>query len=130
MRLEWTRAVAILSLTLLTVACGSPPQPEIDAANAALTKARGSQAAQYASGAMTAAEQSKEALDAELAAQEQKWVRSYDRARELAVATTTAAERSACRRSSTTSSNTWRQHSAPAVARDEPAGRPSGRGPR
>jgi protein TonB len=95
MRLEWTRAVAILSLTLLTVACGSPPQPEIDAANAALTKARGSQAAQYASGAMTAAEQSKEALDAELAAQEQKWVRSYDRARELAVATTTAAEKAA-----------------------------------
>ena len=93
MRLEWTRARAILSVTVLVSGCGSPPQPEINAANAALEKARSSQATQYAGGAMREAETSKAALDTELKAQEQKWVKSYDRARELAAATTAAAER-------------------------------------
>ncbi|HVG85738.1 MAG TPA: TonB family protein [Vicinamibacterales bacterium] len=93
MRLEWTRAMAILSVTVLVSGCGSPPQPEINAANAALEKARSSQATQYAGGAMREAETSKAALDTELKVQEQKWVKSYDRARELAAATTAAAER-------------------------------------
>ena len=111
MRLEWTRAIAILSVTVLASACSAPPQPEIDAANAALAKARGSQAAQYAGGAMRDAEQSKAALDSELSAQEQKWMKSYDRARELAAATTAAAERA------TTEAGTARE----AAARKEAA---------
>lgn len=93
MRLDWTRAIAILSLTVLATACGSPPQPEVDAANTALQRARDSQAQQYASDALQQAEQSKAALDAELAAQQQNWVKSYDRARELAAETTAAAQR-------------------------------------
>lgn len=95
MRLEWTRGVAILSLTVLAAACGAPPQPEIDAANAAIEKARSNDAAQYASAAFREAEQSKAALDSELSAQQQNWMKSYDRARELAAATTATAERAA-----------------------------------
>jgi TonB family protein len=93
MRLEWTRALAILSVTVMAWGCSQPPQPEIDAANAAVEKARGSQAGKYAGDALRQAEESKAALDAELKAQDEKWIKSYDRARELATATTSAAER-------------------------------------
>jgi protein TonB len=93
MRLEWTRAFAILSVTVMVWGCSQPPQPEIAAADAAIEKARGSQAGKYASDALRQAEESKAALDAELKAQDEKWIKSYDRARELASATTTAAER-------------------------------------
>ena len=93
MRLEWTRALAILSVTVLAWGCSQPPQPEINAADAAIEKARGSQAGKYAGDALRQAEESKAALDAELKAQDEKWIKSYDRARELATATTSAAER-------------------------------------
>jgi TonB family protein len=95
MQLEWTRAIAILSVTVLASACSAPPQPEIDAATAAIERARGNQAPKYAGTAMRQAEESKAELDNELKAQEQKWVKSYDRARELASNTTAAAERAA-----------------------------------
>ena len=78
MRLEWTRAIAILSVTVLASACSAPPQPEIDAATAAIEKARSNQAAKYAGTAMRQAEESKAELDNELKVQEQKWVKSYD----------------------------------------------------
>lgn len=95
MRLEWTRASAMLFVTVLAAGCGAPPQPEIDAANAAIERARGNQASQYASDALKEAEQAKAALDSELNAQQQNWVKSYDRARELAATATAAAERAA-----------------------------------
>jgi TonB family protein len=116
MRLEWTRAAAILALTVATWGCNRPPQPEIDAANAAVDKARASQASQYAGSAMKEAEQSKAELDAELKAQNEKWLKSYDRARELASATTAAAERASTEAASVREAAAKKAAAAKAVA--------------
>jgi TonB family protein len=93
MRFDWTRGLALASVAAITWGCNQAPQPEIDAANTALERARGTQAAQYAGGPMREAEQSKAALDSELQAQSEAWVKSYDRARELALETKASAER-------------------------------------
>ena len=86
MRLEWTRAIAILSVTVLVSALQRTTPAGDRRRQCRAGKARSSQATRYAGGAMREAEQSKAALDSELKAQEQKWVKSYDRARELASA--------------------------------------------
>jgi TonB family protein len=93
MQFDWTRGLALASVAAITWGCSQPPQPEIDAANTALERARGIQAGYYASGSMSDAEQSKAALDSEMQAQSEAWVKSYDRARDLALETKTAAER-------------------------------------
>lgn len=93
MRFDFTRGLAIASVAALTWGCNQAPRPEIDAANTAIERARGSQAPRYAGDAMREAEQAKAALDSELEAQSQAWVKSYDRARELALETKAAAER-------------------------------------
>lgn len=92
MRGNWTRNLALAGVAAVTWGCNMPPQPEIDAANTALDRARGSQADRYAGKAMTEAEQAKSALDNELQAQDQAWFKSYDRARELAIDVKRAAD--------------------------------------
>lgn len=93
MRFDWTRGVAVAAVTAMAWGCKQAPRPEIDAANTAMERAIGSQAPQYAANAMREAEQAKAELASELQAQSQAWVKSYDRARELALETKAAAER-------------------------------------
>ena len=68
MRFDATRALAIAAIAAMTWGCNQAPQPEIDAANTAIERARGSQAPQYAGNSMREAEQAKTALDAEMTA--------------------------------------------------------------
>ena len=78
-------------LTFAT-ACGTRPATEIDAAKAALDRASAS-AAQYAPESLKAAQDANADLDAELAAQDARWIKSYDRARDLATSARLASEK-------------------------------------
>lgn len=77
----WTLALGFaLSLT----ACAAPPSADVDAAKAAVDKAVSERADQYAGESLKAAQNAQAALESELKAQEGKFIKSYDRARELA----------------------------------------------
>jgi TonB family protein len=65
----------------------------VDAAKASVDKAANSGARQYATDSLKSAEDARAALDAELKAQEGKWVKSYDKTRELAAAAKAAADK-------------------------------------
>jgi hypothetical protein len=80
-------------LALGLVACASPPQQEIDAANQALETAKTAGAETYAKESYAAAQQAKDALDAELQAQDGKLFKSYTSARELATQAADAARK-------------------------------------
>jgi TonB family protein len=86
------RLSAILLVLACATACGTRPTAEIDAAKAALDNASAT-AGQYAAESLKAAQDSHAALDAELAAQDAKWIKSYDRARELATSARLASEK-------------------------------------
>ena len=86
---------AIVLVLTVTAACGSAPTADVEAARAARDKARAANAAQYAPESLAAAESAHTALDAELAAQDAKWMKSYDRARELATTARTASDKAA-----------------------------------
>ena len=68
---------------------------EVDAARAAVDRAAADRGGQYAAESLRAAQDARSALDAELKAQEAKWVKSYDRTRELAAAAKAAGDRAA-----------------------------------
>jgi TonB family protein len=86
------RLSVILLVLAFATACGTRPAAEIDAAKAALDNASAT-AGRYAPESLKAAQDSNAALDAELVAQDAKWIKSYDRARELAAATRLASEK-------------------------------------
>jgi TonB family protein len=88
------RAIA-LGLAITVTGCASPPNADVDAAKAALDRAVTDRAGQYAAESLKAAQDARAALDAELKAQEGKWVKSYDKTRELAVAAKSAADKAA-----------------------------------
>jgi len=90
-RIGW---IGVLGLVL--AACSQVPTVDVDAAKHALDEARTAQAAEYAPQAWTAAQDADAKLEAELDAQSQRWsaLRSYTVARQLAVDTKSAAERS------------------------------------
>jgi len=88
------RAIA-LGLALTVAGCAAPPAAEVDAAKAAVDKAVTDRADQYAAESLKAAQEAQAALDAELAAQQAKWFKSYDRAKELAVAAKAAGDKAA-----------------------------------
>ena len=91
-----TRCGAIaLGLAITVAGCASPPNADVDAAKAALDKAAADRADQYAADSLKAAQDAKAALDAELKAQEGKWVKSYDKTKELAIAAKAAADKAA-----------------------------------
>ena len=94
MKRSWF-GVAVLAVALVTVlACGKPPQEDIDTAKAALDDAKNSQADKWAAAEYQAAESSMSAAQAELDAQAQKWFKSYDKAKELLSTAKADAEKS------------------------------------
>ena len=90
------RAIALcLALAIAAAGCGAPPAAEVDAAKAAVDTAVTNGADQYAAESLKAAQDARAALDAELAAQEAKWFKSYDRTRDLSVAAKAAGDKAA-----------------------------------
>jgi hypothetical protein len=86
--------VAVLLMLIFPLAgCGAPPTAEADAARQSMASASGAGADKYAAASFKEAQTAQAALDAELKAQEEKFIKSYDRARELAVAAKTAADK-------------------------------------
>jgi TonB family protein len=77
----WAVAVGVV---MMVVGCGAPPDDDIAAARAALQKATAERAGQYAGESMKAAEEAQTALDAELKAQSDQWLKSYERTAALA----------------------------------------------
>jgi len=88
------RAIA-LGLAITVTGCASPPNADVDAAKAALDRAVTDRAGQYAAESLRVAQDARAALDAELKAQEGKWVKSYDKTKELAVAAKAAGDKAA-----------------------------------
>ena len=85
--------VVLPMLIFLFAGCGAPPTAEADAARQSIASASSAGADKYAAASLTEAQAAEAALDAELKAQEGKFIKSYDRARELAVAAKTAADK-------------------------------------
>jgi protein TonB len=81
------------ALAIAASGCSPRPNAEVDAANAAVDKAASQDAGRYASTSLKSAEDARAALGAELKAQDGKWVKSYDKAKELAVATKEAGDK-------------------------------------
>ena len=90
-----TTVFAVLMCTFTFAACSSPPTAEMDAARSSLASATKADASKHASQSLKEAEAAQAALDAELRAQDAKWIKSYGRARELAVAAKAAADKAA-----------------------------------
>jgi protein TonB len=89
------RLSALVLVLGVSTACGTRPTAQIDAAHGARDRAAGANAAQYAPDSQQAADQAHAALAAELAAQDARWFKSYDRARELAARARWASEKAA-----------------------------------
>jgi TonB family protein len=88
------RAIA-LGLAITVTGCASPPNADVDAAQAALDKAATDRADQYAAESLKAAQDARAALDVELKAQEGNWLKSYDKTKELAAAAKAAGDKAA-----------------------------------
>ena len=87
-------AIALV-LAMTVTGCASPPSAEVDAAKAAVDKAATDRAGEYAAESLQAANDARAALDAELKAQESKWIKSYDKTKELAGAAKAAGDKAA-----------------------------------
>lgn len=81
-RLKLIPFVAALVL-LVIVGCAKAPQEAVDATKAELDKAAEAQADMWASSEYQAAKQAMDAAQAEIDAQNQKWLKNYDKATEL-----------------------------------------------
>ena len=88
------RTIAV-GLAVITVGCASPPSADVDAANAAVDKASSQGGGRYAAASLKSAQDARAALDAELKVQEGKWLKSYDKAKELAVTAKVAGDKAA-----------------------------------
>jgi TonB family protein len=88
------RAIAF-GLALMATGCASPPNADVDAAKSAVDKAGDQGASRYAPESLKSAQDARAALDAELKAQDGKWLKSYDKAKELAVAAKAAGDKAA-----------------------------------
>ncbi len=84
-----------LCLAITVAGCSSPPKADVEAAQAALDKATAEHADQYAADSLKAAQDARAALDAELKVQESKWIKSYDKAKELAAGAKAAGDKAA-----------------------------------
>ena len=82
-----------LGLALTVSGCAAPPSADVDAARASVDKAVTGGAGQYASESLKAAQDARAALDAELAVQDGKWFKSYDKTKELAAAAKAAGDK-------------------------------------
>ena len=88
------RAIA-LGLAVTVAGCAAPPSTEVDAAKASVNSAATGGADKYAPDSLKAAQEAQTALDAELKAQDAKWVKSYDKTKELAAAAKVAGDKAA-----------------------------------
>jgi TonB family protein len=95
MRVTFGFRAIVLCLAITVTGCATPPSADVDAAKAAVDKAATDRADRYAAESLKAAQDARAALDAELKAQEGKWLKSYDRTRELAVAAKAAGDKAA-----------------------------------
>lgn len=95
MRTRFGILTLVLGLAVTMVGCGAAPTADVDAAKTAITNATTAGAADYAASSLKAAEDAQAALDAELKAQDGKWFKSYDKAKELAVAAKAAGDKAA-----------------------------------
>jgi TonB family protein len=93
MRVTVRLFATLVSLTLAAAGCGTPPSEDVDAARASVNRANTEGASKYAAESLKAAQSAQAELDAELKAQEGKMIKSYDRARELAVAAKAAGDK-------------------------------------
>lgn len=93
MRIRAGLMMLVLGLAVTLVACATPPTADIDAAKTAISGAEAAGAAEYAADSLKAAQDAQAALDAELKAQEANWMKSYDKAKELAAAAKAAGEK-------------------------------------
>jgi TonB family protein len=84
-----------LTFAIVATGCASRPDAEADAAKAAVDKAVSQDAARYASASLQSAQDARAALDAELKTQDAKWIKSYDKAKELATAAKVAGDKAA-----------------------------------
>lgn len=91
MRLAKSFGLALL-IGVTAAGCGTPPNDEIASARSALERATAS-AGSDAPDSVRAAQEATAALDAEVAAQDAKWFKSYDRTSELAVAARAASDK-------------------------------------
>jgi outer membrane biosynthesis protein TonB len=87
--------VILLMLVFPLAGCSAPPTAEADAVRRSMASASSAGADKYAAASLKEAQTAQAALDAELKAQEGKFMKSYDRARELAVVAKTAADKAA-----------------------------------
>jgi len=75
-------SIAAVSV-LVAVGCAKPPQDEISATQAEMDRARQAQADTWAANELRAADEAMSAAQAEVSAQNEKWVKNYDKAKEL-----------------------------------------------
>ena len=87
--------VLVMGVAIMAVGCGAPPTADIDAAKTAIANAASTGASQYAAESLKAAEEAQAALDTELKAQEANWFKSYDKAKQLALAAKEAGDKAA-----------------------------------
>jgi TonB family protein len=85
----------VLGLAITVTGCASPPSADVDAAKAAVDRAAAERADQFAAESLKAAQDARATLDAELKAQDAKWIKSYDKTRELAAAAKAAGDKAA-----------------------------------
>ena len=85
----------VVGLAIIIAGCSTPPNADVDAAKTAVDKAATEGADRYAPESLQSAQAARAALDAELKAQEGKWVKTYDKAKELAVAAKAAGDKAA-----------------------------------
>ena len=95
MRRILTVCAIVLGCAIVVTSCASPPAADVDAAKAALEKANTDGAGKYAAASFKAAQDAQSTLDAELKLQEEKWFKSYDKAKELALAAKAASDKAA-----------------------------------
>jgi len=93
MRVTFRFLPVVLALVISAAGCGAPPTADIDGARASVAKAVTDGAGQYAADAVKASQDALAALDAELAAQDAKWFKSYDKAKALAAAAKAAGDK-------------------------------------
>jgi len=85
----------LLGLAVVLTGCAAPPNNDVDAAKAAVDKAASEGGGQYAAESLKSAQEARSALEAELNTQQGKWVKSYDKTKELARAAKAAGEKAA-----------------------------------
>ena len=95
MRKVWTSSTLLLLVLLASVAltgCAKPPEEEQRAAEQAIADAKAAEAETYASNELGQAQSAFDNAKAEIEAQNQKWFKNFDKAKEQLAASRTSGE--------------------------------------